>query len=103
VGYIKALVVNSIQSLSYDNVTVALFPAEPWSAPEGSTNASFGRLSTLLWAALGLGGVVLAAGTGLWAWQRRRHMPPRPATARLITLSASPTHNKDDSHEHFVA
>ncbi|HET9642765.1 MAG TPA: type III secretion inner membrane ring lipoprotein SctJ [Burkholderiaceae bacterium] len=105
VGNIKALVVNSIQSLSYDNVTVALFPAEPWSAPEATSKAGFGRLSTALWWCLGLGGAVLMAGSGLWALQRRRHTPPRPAKPRLITLSAAPAHiqRKDDSHEqHYV-
>lgn len=105
VGNIKALVVNSIQSLSYDNVTVALFPAEPWSGRDAATTAGLGRLGMALWWSLGLGGVVLAAGVGLWASQRRRSAPSLPAKVELIGMPAAPTRTRGrgDSHEHFVA
>jgi len=78
-GHIKALVVNSIQGLPYDNVTVVLFPAEAW--PVRSTPAGDGLrgLDATLWSIAGAGALALAAGGGLWWWHRRR-----PAT-RAVT------------------
>lgn len=77
-GQIKALVVNSIEGLPYDNVTVALFPAEP--APVRPVAAAglagwldLGRLLGLL------GGLALLAGAGAWAWLRRRQRLAVPA------------------------
>lgn len=72
VPQIKALVVNSIEGLAYDNVTVALFPADarpigarvatPAPAPQPS------RAETLFGASVGL----LALGGGGLLWWRRR-------------------------------
>lgn len=82
-GQIKALVVNSIEGLPYDNVTVALFPAEPGplraAAPEGLAGwAADGRSS---WAVLAgvLGGVALLSGiAGWWLWHRPRRAARLP-------------------------
>ncbi len=78
VGNIKSLVVNALPSLSYENVTVALFQAEPLpvrAAP--ATAGGLGGLGTALSVALGVGMLALLVGGGLWWWQRR----PPPATA----------------------
>jgi type III secretion protein J len=65
VGQIKAMVVNSVEGLSYDNVTVTLFPAQdgpvgaarsaPAPAPMGVTSQRVG------WVAAGLAVVLLGA------------------------------------------
>lgn len=79
-GSIKALVVNAIEGLPYEAVTVVTFPAEPWpgamAQPPGAEPAWAG-LGTPLIATASLGGVALLAGGGLWGWQRRRAQPVR--------------------------
>jgi type III secretion protein J len=81
VGNIKSLVVNALPSLSYENVTVALFQAEPLPVRATPSNTGalggLGGLGTALSAALGVGMLALLVGGGLWWWQRR----PPPATA----------------------
>ena len=74
-GQIKALVVNALPGLPYDNVTVALFAAEPLPArvPEP---AGLGGLGTLLWWLIGLGLAAGAVGGGVLWWRRR---PPSGA------------------------
>ncbi|HEX6707425.1 MAG TPA: type III secretion inner membrane ring lipoprotein SctJ [Albitalea sp.] len=76
---IKALVVNSIEGLPYDNVTVALFPAENW-PPEGARPAvapaaarSASLNGPLLSAAIA--GIVAIAVGGLMWWRRRQAVP----------------------------
>ncbi|CAG1016396.1 Yop proteins translocation lipoprotein J [Burkholderiaceae bacterium] len=87
-GHIKALVVNSIQGLPYDNVTVVMFPAEPWSTRVAPAAPAWGVLDTTLWWVAGLGTLSLAAGALLWWWHRRRHppAPPRAALAPVIDV-----------------
>lgn len=78
VGSIKALVVNSVEGLPYDKVTVVLAPAKPLLATQprrmGISQASMG---TSLWATLllAVGGV---AGYGAW----RRHRKAHPEAAK---------------------
>jgi len=91
VGNIKALVVNSIQGLSYDNVTVALFPSEPWPAHDAAASAPLSGLDAALWWGMALGGVVLATGFGLWMWQRRRQAPQGTGRIELAKVSVVPT------------
>ncbi|MBV7256953.1 type III secretion inner membrane ring lipoprotein SctJ [Pacificimonas sp. WHA3] len=61
IGEIKALVVNGVEGLSADNVTVAMFPAEPFTRPRRGNNetlaASMGVIALLL-GAVGLAGAV---------------------------------------------
>jgi type III secretion protein J len=71
VGQVKALVVNAIEGLPYDNVTVALFTAEPLPARSVLPAVPLAGLDTLLWSLLAAGAVV-AAGGGFWAWRRRQ-------------------------------
>jgi len=85
---IKALVVNALPGLSYDNVTVALFAAEPLPVKAAAPDALAG-LDTVLWALLGLGAVVGTAGGGLWWWQRRRAALPAPATLTRVVERAA--------------
>jgi type III secretion protein J len=75
VGQIKALVVNAVEGLPYDNVTVVLFPAEPWPAAQSRTAAApaaLDGLDTPLLVGASLGGSALIAGAALGWWQRRR-------------------------------
>ncbi len=73
---IKALVVNSIEGLSYDNVTVALFPAEslpPAAAPKpaaGTSQAREAKVEVPLFAGTLVGALALSGGGLLW-WRRR--------------------------------
>jgi type III secretion protein J len=89
---IKALVVNSLEGLSYDHVTVALFPAEALPATEAARVMAAGPAgSAARQAALqvplllgGAGGAaVLLAGLFLW-WRRRAAVPA------LVPLRALP-------------
>jgi type III secretion protein J len=68
-GQIKALVVNSIQELPYERVTVVLFPAEP--LPARIAESPLHRLSPTLWAAGLLSLAVLGSGGFMW-WRQRR-------------------------------
>jgi type III secretion protein J len=95
---IKALVVNSIEGLAYDNVTVALFPAEampgegamparPQAASAAERTAS---LDTPLLSGSLAGAVALGGGGLLW-WRRRgQRALPAPGTPTLI--GAAPDH-----------
>jgi type III secretion protein J len=86
VAQIKALVVNSIEGLPYDNVTVALFPAEslPIAPPASATPApaapatsssnpiTAGLSGNVPMLAGAGGGMVLALFGGLMWWGRRK-------------------------------
>lgn len=97
VTQIKALVVNSIEGLSYDNVTVALFPAEATqgdvakparpAASGGTPAARSAALETPLLSGGLLGAVALSGGGFLW-WRRRStgHAPALPAPKRAPAL-----------------
>ena len=76
---IKALVVNSLEGLSYDNVTVALFPAEGMPAEERKEDSAAPQLQQAAMLAPLLAGAVaglfsLSGGVLLW-WRRRRSVP----------------------------
>lgn len=88
-GHIKALVVNSIQGLPYDNVTVVLFPAEASPVRSAPAHDGLRGLGTTLWFLAAAGALALAAGGGLW-W-RHRHRP----AARAV--SPTPLHPVEDA------
>jgi type III secretion protein J len=83
ISQIKALVVNSIEGLSYDNVTVALFPAEgmpaeasaapaPKTAPAVADTTQARSASLALPLVFGGAAGALALGGGGLLWWRRR-------------------------------
>ncbi len=74
IGQVKALVVNSLPDLPYDNVTVALFAAEPLPTRSALPAPPLAGLDTLLWSLLAAGALV-ATGGALWAWRRRQSTP----------------------------
>jgi type III secretion protein J len=80
---IRALVVNSVEGLPYDSVTVVPFEAEAWLPPIQPDGMSDG-LRLALWAGAALGAGSLGA-AGLVAWRRRqdRAALPRPLAAVL--------------------
>ena len=95
VGQIKALVVNSVEGLPYDNVTVALFPAQDW--PEAAavhpTVSSPLDVALALLAAIGATGLV--GGGALWLWRRRQAAAARAGRdagtgARITTIEVTP-------------
>jgi len=92
VTQIKALVVNSLEGLSYDNVTVALFPAEAMAGetPKGAAAGGGAGREAALKVPLLLGGafgsaVLLASGL---LWWRRRGAAARPPRPELLGLPA---------------
>ncbi len=92
---IKALVVNSIEGLSYDNVTVALFPAgslspEPAKSPASSSEQRQAALTAPLLAGGGAGALALGGGGLLW-WRRRRPPAGLPTLTHSVPAVASPT------------
>ena len=85
VGKIKGLVVNAMEGLPYDNVTVAMFPAEPIppAAPRSALAvawANYGSLIVVL-AAAGALAVLIA---GVMMWRQRRLPPASPAPAVAV-------------------
>jgi len=74
VAAIKALVVNSVEGLPYDNVTVTLFPADPWpfaaEKPKDTIGASLVRNAWFFPAMTASGVLILIAGM-FSMWRRR--------------------------------
>jgi len=98
---IKALVVNSVEGLAYDNVTVALFPAEsipgeapkPQAAPSQSAGVLREAGTSLPLMGGALGGA-LALGGGGFLWLRRRSSGHEEAAPRALP-SPTPAKNRD--------
>lgn len=70
IGKVKALVINSVEGLSYDRVTVVTFPAQPLQAAQTSTRQP--AVANLAWVAL-LGGLAIVASL-IWPAIRRRQL-----------------------------
>lgn len=73
IGKVKALIVNSVQGLKYENVSVETFPAQPLPtvAPKGGEKVLNGNLVGIAIAGLLL--LIVALGyPGLRRWQQRR-------------------------------
>ena len=86
VGKVKALVVNSVEGLNYDNVTVVTFPAQP--IPAARQAAAGGQVVANLGMVAALGGLALLASL-LWPffrrWQLRRNLPVVQTTQDRLT------------------
>ena len=95
---IKALVVNSIEGLSYDNVTVALFPAEvmpgdkaaPAAPATDKPQASQAALPLPLMAGGASGALALIGGGVLWMRRRTPDTKALPAPTVAAALAAPP-------------
>lgn len=100
---IKALVVNSIEGLAYEHVTVALFPAEDSaqavSLPRSGAcrTGSVGRLAPVAasavpspYTAAGLAGMLALGGSG-WMWTRRRSATATPDGDQRAQRSDGPS------------
>jgi len=87
----KALVVNSVEGLAYDNVTVALFPAEsiPGQAPKPQVAGSLRETAASFPMLAGALGGMLALGSGGLLWMRRRGSGHDEATPRALPSPAS--------------
>lgn len=81
VGQVKALVVNSIEGLRYDNVTVAMFPAKPLPAVAAPTLAarSWSFAQGLIWPIIGLVALILLWPLGRRYWMQRKALQARGA------------------------
>ncbi len=90
VGQIKALVVNSVEGLPYDNVTVALFPAQDWPEAGAAHAPASAPLDVVLALLAAVGATGLLAGGGLWFWRRRQAATARAAGKRITTLEVTP-------------
>ncbi|MDO5626668.1 MAG: type III secretion inner membrane ring lipoprotein SctJ [Pseudomonadota bacterium] len=85
-GKIKALVVNAMEGLPYDNVTVALFPAEPLppAMPRSALAVAWANYGTLIATVAVAGVLALLAALGL-AWRQRSAPAGGDAPARSAT------------------
>lgn len=82
VPQIKALVVNSLEGVPYDSVTVALFPAEDLPAAAASTARTHSPIELPLLAGALLGALACVGGGVLW-WRTRTAKRAAPARAAL--------------------
>jgi type III secretion protein J len=86
VAAIKALVVNSIEGLPYDNVTVTLFPADPYpfAGEKVASTMSTASLVSNPWffPFVSASGVLLVIAGGLSAWRRRTGVRQAAAVAK---------------------
>ena len=94
VGQIKGIVVNAIEGLPYENVTVALFKADPLppvASPAKSTDA-MDQLKLALAGVVALGVLVIAF--AVWVWLRQRRQTKLSQTGQqVVTVRGEPLDN----------
>jgi type III secretion protein J len=86
---IRAVVVTAVEGLPYDNVTVALFPAQQWPAGAGA-KAINSEMTATPWVAAGGAGLVGALGAGVWLGWRRRNRSGGAVTVAAHTQPVKP-------------
>ena len=87
VGKIKALVVNAMEGLPYDNVTVAMFPAEPIppAIQRSALAVAWANYGNAILAVAGAGALALLA--ALFVGWRQRRQPGAPDGTRLPAVA----------------
>jgi type III secretion protein J len=93
VAQMKALVVNGVEGLPYDKVTVALFPADPAPAARVVPDAPASALNLPLAVAAGLGTLLLACAGVLWLLRRRSS----PSAGGELLLMPQPAARNPDA------
>lgn len=93
VGQIKGIVVNAIEGLPYENVTVALFKADP--LPVASPAQATNRMDQLTLALAGVAALgVLVIAFAAWVWLRQRRQAKRGSTGQqVVTVRGEPLDN----------
>lgn len=84
VGQMKALVVNAVEGLRYENVTVAMFPARPLPAaePPSLLDRTWSIIGTLIWPVVALGALVFLWPIGRRYWLQRKALRARGAVVQ---------------------
>lgn len=95
VAAIKALVVNSIEGLPYDNVTVTLFTADPWpfAGEKVASTVTTASLVSSPWffPFVSASGVLLVIAGILSAWRRRGGVRQAAALAQAASVNSQAT------------
>lgn len=84
VGQMKALVVNAVEGLRYENVTLAMFPARPLPAAEPPTMTSrvWSVLENLIWPVVGVAALIFLWPIGRRYWMQRKALRARGAAVQ---------------------
>ncbi len=93
-GHIKALVVNAIQGLSYDNITVAFFQAEAGPAQSTAMSTPRGGWGQVILWVVGVGGVGLLVVGAFLAGQRRRNKAAQATQAQSAMVHVLSTSSR---------
>ena len=90
VGKIKALVVNAMEGLPYDNVTVALFPAEPIppAVPRSALETAWENYGYLVVSLASVGVLAVLFSVFIWLKQRGKLSPARGGGQLTVSAAA---------------
>ena len=94
VGQIKGVVVNAIEGLPYENVTIALFKADPLpvASPADKATDRMDQLTLALAGVAALGVLVIAF--AVWVWLRQKRQAKRGSMGQqVVTVHGAPLDN----------